>query len=574
MMVSSDIKKSLFGAGTALLMLTAAAAAPAPPEKQRAVGQLPEGRKKISIRQEYLVLGELLELLTLQSGVRLALHKNDEWASGIPITASIHDRELPMVLRALEDLFTHRFNSAEWRPAGEDRKGYVLRFGRNAEMAANVVLQDLLEEMKRETRELYRLSLLPASAREAQQTRNPILSIPSRLNDPKINLLPGLSAAELEMALSGTQVQIPWERLTPAGRAASNLGLTYAGEPRDAPRPGPISFQMKLREDCLTPVFWVTNVERRGSNLVGGPLHDEPWLRRNAGGWMTPGDPEARGVVEGLKKPDDESKPLPARTVPRWLMTMTDRYNRDFIAEYAHPVNGTHGSVVELRDWKRTLGIAVFRLRLMAQDDGPILLLRTAQSLVSRRRDTVPWSLTRQLRASVAADNGFLSLDALTSLSELSLEQVATCNLEFGGIDGQIWPHLLPLLLFRDRLLPAWRKQLSKPEGLPLRDSGVVARLHLLSGEDPDNVRGLKFMQPEWGRLAARLWIEDMPQPRPIPGRPVRPQRRVKWALYHLDDRSTPVHQWSTVLYQHRDRSTVHERPLQPRERRPAIAQE
>lgn len=573
-MISSAIKKSLFYVGVALLLLSSIAAAPAPAEPG-AVGRLPRGKKKISVRQEYLVLGELLEMLTLQSGVPLALHKNDGWASGIPMTASLHDQELPVVLSALEELFTHRFNSAEWRPGGENEKGYLLRFGRSAELAADVVLQEKLELVKREARELHRLSLLPAEARAAQAANNPNLSVPALATSRSIDLLSGLSAAELETALSGTPVQIPWERLTPAGRAYSSLPTGGGRDPNEIPRPGPRTFQAKLSQS-LRPGFYVSNVDGRAASLAGGPLHDEPWLRRNAGGWMTPGDPEARGVMEGLKRPDDESKPLPARTVPRWLIAMTDRYDRDFIAEYDRPLGrATTGGAVEMRDWKRTLGVTVFRLRLMAKDDGPILLLRTAQSLESRRRDTVPWPLTRQLRASVATDNGFLSLDALTSLSELSPEQVATCSVEFGGVEKPDWPKLLPMLLFRDRLLPAWKRQLSRPEGLPLRDSGLVARVHLLSGEDPEGARGLELMRPQWGRLAARLWIEDRPARPQRPGRPVdKPERIVKWALYNVADRSSAVHQWSTPLYQRTDLSTVHKPPLQPRPAKAATAHE
>lgn len=555
-------------------------------------GAQPPRERTITLRREYLMLGDLLKEVAQQTGTPLAVHREDEWALGVRMAASLREMKLTTFMESIESLFTHHYNSAKWRRAGGEKAGYLLKFGRPPGVAAAMARAEMMEMLKQDARESHRLAGLPPAVRLAAANNNPALIRPSFVTHRMFELLTALSAQDMERLLNGEEITVQWNRLSPAARKGSNLGVTYGDEPLDAERPGPLRFRMSRPSMGMGPMIAVTNVDGFSSNIAGGPGIDRKLLEKYSDGWLTPYSPiceKVNGEYHALPREDERRKHFPARKKVRWMMLLADSHDRDLLAEYEAAANlGVGGSPFRLGEWEDDLPLFVWGAKFMARDDPEVLLARGMFSLVSDRSETIAYHLYNRLHRQAVSGDGFLDLDAQEELLKLTparLKQTA----ELLGVGMSDDRELLPLLAFRARLLPTWKRRLSSEKGLPLREAGLPARQVLLAaaGRQDDPAQrtptGHEHQHAEnkalpwrlletWAGLRVRMWMEDPPK-RPV--RPVRPEtspeppaRLVKWAIYPLGDDEKPIHTWSRTIHPSRELGSselFYDGPLPPR---------
>src|SRR5207237_213236 len=90
-----------------------------------------------------------------------------------------------------------------------------------------------------------------------------------------------------------------------------------------------------------------------------------------------------------------------------------------------------------------------------------------------------------------------------------------------------------PVLEFYGNLTPELQKRVSRPEGTPFRDAGLVARNVLLQANDPRDGMRLSLLKSDPNRAQVALYFE--PAERRVPGGKLEKTRRLSWTV-QLDD--------------------------------------
>lgn len=526
--------------------------------------------KPVTLQKRRIHLGELLETVAGQTGVKLGVDKASGAASGAYLTVVLAGEPLRNVMQALTELFTHRFNSAEWI---SDRKApgrYVLRLARTPSQAAAAARSAAVARVMQDARRLHQILQLPQEARPPEGGSNIALMPSGFANSGRGKIFKALTPQELEQLLQGKVVVVPARRLAESDRTAVALGYPDAPD-RAYSQADFVTLYADWMSGAFMPWILIDNPYGVASNVVGGPLTERDWLGELADGWIFRGQPELVETVAPLLAGKQPHKSFDAHEKTRWAELWSEQFKRSLIAHWAGDRLSTRfgpGSARYTDDEKVSFRYMVWFNHLMGRELNKIALLRSMTVLTGADAGLVSWDVRKNLREAVSKNEEFADLDVLGVIADLSEPEQLDLESEFGGLGAPYPEEWIPIHRFRSRLLPQWQKRLSSKAGLPLRDAGANARLMLLTGEEKHGVRNLSLLATAANRLIAKLRIEPAP-----PQQNGKPRRRVVWELYDGANSGTRLHRAEAFIYPRRDFEREMDRKTQPelrRERLPA----
>lgn len=512
--------------------------------------------QSVTIQEEHLVLGELLAEVSKQTQVPLSVDSISEPHSGIHMTVSLKKQSLSAVMTAMEELFTHRFNSAEWIPDEKHPEGYLLRFARTPEMVGEAARSEAVERIRQDARLLHKALRLPAQVREGLAAGRPDLFRARLMNGPVGEIFASLREDELEMSLRGRSLILPVQRLSNTARTGIDLGFRNRDN-ADYAAIQSLQIGMEWNDGDMLPMLTVSNPLGIRLNLVGGPLTEQDWLLKNGDGWMHRGDKSLQQEYSRISREKKPMKAFQARNRAGWSMEWGKSFSRDFIGHWtSYDLRNrfSPNGAKRTEDADESLKLFTWMGALMTKKVNRIQLMRSQQILTGGDAGLVSWPTRRQLRRSALDNDGFLTLDDLGRIAEMNDLNRADLFDEFGSISGSFPEEWVIIHRFRNRLLPRWRARLESRSGLPLRDAGSNARLLLLAGVASDSaaaaqqkVRNLPLLRSLTNRLIVKLRIES--------GRVVerKPTRKLVWEIFHADRRDVPVHVAETSLDERKD---------------------
>ncbi len=460
--------------------------------------------RKVSLRAPRIYLGELLQDLRGQSGVRLALAEPDAPPGGIQLVALAREQPLRDLMAALQELLSHPFNRWRWRPAGRAEEAYTLHPERSFAAAAAAARQAVFEQWLADCLTFHEVAGLPEPERSARAAGRPDLFGMGRARGDLAALLGSLDRAQLERALRGEKVPLDPDGLSGPARAAFERQRQQA-VPLPAELDEPIAaVSVQWESDNLAPVLSL-RIGAGKQNAFGGDLWDSQWRRRIGEGWRDLSDPGIRRL--GMAGRHDPAVRESARNsnLPVWLDYAAERQQLNVLADWVFPQERSTYFAWLGRTPEQTVYAVVGKNVDVTRQAGEIHLLRHISAMVHPREHLVPWPTIRALRAACVENDGFLGLAELCSVGGLTGAQHYALREEFpdaGRIHG--WR---PVWLFALALRAPERRLLEGAEGLPVRRAPDAVRQALLvtTGRQPE-IFGLTLLAEPGA--AVRLAVE------------------------------------------------------------------
>lgn len=535
-------------------------------------GLFPEDRrlaKTVRVSRPRVYLGELLEQLSDQSGVRLQAEDGKGPLDGVPLTALLRDRPVREVMAALAELLTTPYHRFEWRESG---RSYVLRHYPTFEEAASTARARLLADWDADVRFAYRLAGLPENARAPETAARPSLFGKAKPPHRYLRLLGKLTPSELDTVLRGTRVPLDPGKLGAADHEALKLGiLGDAGGAVAKPVTPALYVAWDRRE--VGPVLWVRNHTGAAVSVVGGFAWDGRWLAGRETGWKGQTDPEAQELQQRrARNGGGVGTRVADATLPDWLKRAAGAHGVSILADPVLPRGGRNVSGAARLGVNAELTMLHIVLSAYAswKKKGEIHLLRDKTALVHPRDHLVPWKQIRGWRSVCTESEGYLRLESLAEMSELTSAQLEGLAEEFPDARANLVQQWRGILRFYSLLDRTARRKLLSESGLRYPDAGVVARAALTEanpaerpapgpGEPPANaprppkrsdVRGLPLLAEFSNKAVLRLAFEKLR----IPGRDGQSERyMIKWTVTVPGERRHEARQFLTPR-----------RPLQP----------
>ncbi len=465
--------------------------------------------RKITLQKWRVYLGEFLELLSARSGVPLKVDTAKAPVDGIELSVCLRDQPVREVMGALVGLLEQKANRWEWQ-ANQEGTRYTLRYQRSPAETVAAARKAVAEEWARDVREFYATARLVEPARAERAALRPDLFPQGMLASGRPDLLAALSPEQLEAVLRGTRVTFDPNRLPPTQRRALSLGISgeLAGGGKQA------AFLVRWDEDRPGPILWLENGNGTSASVVGGVRWDRNWMRRELAGWITQ---YSDGVYEfhqqRQKQPldPDLGRPLTgdALTVFEWLKQLSEIQPLNFLADPVIPSGGgTFGGAWIGRTVEQSMQALVFSTGLVEKRHGSIHLLRHRSAGVNPRSGLVSWSFIRKLRETAKRHDGYLDPATLAELSRLREPQLHSLAGEFPSADYTLLRPFRGVCRFLDALTPETRARLTRPEGLPFRDAGMVARAALAEDPDPRSQQELELLTARGNDASVALRLE------------------------------------------------------------------
>lgn len=517
-----------------LLILAAPAAARAPVESPAEFAKL---TRPVSFTGARVLLGEFLDQVSAQARVPIAIAPGSEWATGLELTVRLKEQPSRDVLTAIQELLTHHYNSAEWKPG--KTSGFVLEMALPAEVAARRAMADMMEQVGIDLRRQYAVSKMP---RELRPARSPDEGdTVSRLRrDPVVDLLAALTPQQLEWVLSGRSVVLPTAGLPIDSLEEFSVGSKdLLGSARQAEW---ISFFMMYEPDGIMPEVWIQNGRGNNpgvrTNLAGGSLSAAAWLNKRLDGWSAWSQPALMERIAPISYRRIEFETLPSGKQNDLALQLAERFKLNLIAEW-EPFGGeAYFSGQRLtKDARQSLEYLAFAHKMMLTRSADIEILRSAKSIVSPHSRAVPWQVIKRFRESAAKNDGHPDLDTMAPIAQMTPDQQSGLGEEYilGRQHAEDW---LPILAFYNRLSPDQKKLITSERGLNLSDTGLNARRLLLSGAEEQGTRNLPLLNTRTGQLVVRLWVTKQASRQPDqPG-----EQTLNWAIVAATNRSVPMH--------------------------------
>jgi hypothetical protein len=468
---------------------------------------------RVTVSRARIYLGELLEELGRQRKLSLTVEQEKGPLDGIELGAFLTGRPLRETMEGLTELLSHRHHRCEWKAVGS---GYVLRHYPTLAAGAAAMQASVRARWAQDVRTYHEIVQLPETARtERMKTRKDLF--PPGTPSGKLDLIASLDKSRIESLLRGTQVVIDPNGLTATARQALSMGRISGTRTRTSTTPlPPPGFFVSWDSTFLSPALWMQS-EGVAENVVGGLGWDQHWFQTQGDGWRFRLDAEFEELYHKMmRREPDAGGELRASTVPAWLKALKEKQPVNMLVDL---VTGQAGGISN--GWlgrtpeQSAVALAVMR-QLQLKKLGEIHLLRGATATVDPRPRLVPWGEIKALRASASRSRGFLSLEDLLRMSRFSPPQLAQLSEEFR--DTELLPVWRPVLRFREELEPTAQERLRSAQGLPLRDTGLVARAALADyGGGEMDVRGLAFLEKHGPACVLSLRFEEREKPEAPP---------------------------------------------------------
>ncbi len=391
---------------------------------------------RVTIRSPHILIGELLERLSKQSGVTLTA---DDWSTvgSDSVTVSLHDVPLSDAMNALWSLFSYKHAEWDWRRypiKGEIGKyNYTLARPDYARFLAERLQEQVQADFEGQAQELIdALNMPPDQLKEAAKNN---LLLTGLLEDgsfrPGAEILASLSPETLQNILQNHQgLSLPISELPPQAQQevaeAQNWVIAAAvkqGYEASAlgKAPDHISISISTDASLVTPSLTVETGWGGGCGF-GGLYMQDAWLKKMNAQWMQPGDatddPASSRTLKGFTE-------MPrAGTNPAYPMA---DYLLRFAAAAQVPLMARVPQTMETQTTPIILSqtpaqkIAKTFLAAQAAQQGIMLvskwrggvLLMTCQNWFIGQSEgaRLPWSEVKRLRDAEATGDGFLTLD-------------------------------------------------------------------------------------------------------------------------------------------------------------------
>ena len=483
----------------------------------------------MSLSEQRIPLGELLDRLSAKTGVRLAADDKLAPISGYELTVVVKDQPIRALLEELIRLYSVPPDRWYWdRERRGSRTRYVLHNSLPPDAVAQARTQFSKQFVLDQRKQMARFYALPSQERAAAAQSDPFLAV---INDGRyfqrnahfFSFVSGLSDDQLRAITDGQKLEIPVERLSADQRdfIRSEFSLANPQSPDGSPVEGPDQLQ-KVSLVYGQGTIFLNMGAVGGHGVLGGIWSDQElhkWALRQ---WLAEGDsthaPDQTVPAAG-EKPKPEELQVERDTMDGLLFrlarlghlnllfdcigTRSSQYTQEF--KLAGPL-ATVLSNLEQREmaiWKQHAGF---------------LLLRRPDWANLKHGAQVPWPVRRDLRASAATHGEYLVPEDWLRISDLTHEQLDTLGGEFpdaswiGG--NQIVMRLAAGLSQRERASAA------RPEGISWQEFSQETQRRLLTLFAPEDARRIRLLlqwRTEQQPVQFRLYLgPDMSPLRPV----------------------------------------------------------
>lgn len=468
---------------------------------------------RVTLRSPRILIGELLERLTKQSGVTLLA---DDWstAGSDAVTVDLHDVPVADAMNALWSLFS--YNHAEWdwkrRPAqaSSSKFTYTLTRPDKARFLAERLQEQVQIDFEAEAQKMLdALSMTPDQLKEAAKQDFLLNSflVDGRVG-PGIRILASLPPETLQNVLHTHQgINIPVSELSPDAQKALQAAWDWEdargvgrvlpdGKIEPMPRDSSIGISVERSSDLVAPSLYI-DAGRGSGQYFGGSYLQTDWQKKMSADWMNAGDaaddPAAMRLLTDLKQanPADQSHAL-----ADYLLRFSEATRTPMIARISSLLDaGTSFNLISqvsahLTSQKSSTktvkgfleGVKEDPLNLDHKWRGGVLLLTCQNWFVNESEDSrLPWAEVKRLRDAEASGEGFLALANLAqAASTLNAAQLHQLTEWFPVMSNAAqWQDLLAFFdkeqEYRPRILSAKGDDYQYPETLVNSQLGIDA---------------------------------------------------------------------------------------------------
>jgi hypothetical protein len=435
--------------------------------------------KAVTAVKARITLGELLEQVGKQTGVKL--EASNRWGpiSGYEVTVSFTDRPASELLGAVARLYSTPPDRWWWE---RTRRGaYVLRNSMAPQDAAELMVgfrERFLVDQHARLREFYGI---PERQRDHLAEQDPMLKANNSARSAGFfSFIDPLKEPELLALSRGGRIDLPVGGLRQAQRDFVNSEFRMA-QPR---MNGDLDLgenlqSLRLFGDPDGSIY--LQMGRVGAHAVLGGVWrsaaEKDFLLRR---WLGPGEsrrPPASAVPAAEEK--DPSRPEKVRITRArqdlLLLRLATLGRVDLLFDRPPVVSaGRYGADFTLEGPLPEVLHNLERFDLLWKWSNAAVLLRRADWPWQRAKGVVPWSELRALRATAAANHGYLRPDDWLRLSAYSRDQLESLAEEFPDA-GRIALYQLPLRLAAS-LKPAERDAAARPGGAGWNDLSPETR--------------------------------------------------------------------------------------------------
>ena len=340
----------------------------------------PRLQTRVTLCSPRILVGELLERLSKQSGVALAA--DDESAAGSDaVTVSLQDVPLVDALDALWSLFSYKHMEWDWRrtpPKQAQGKGagggYTYRLARPdyARSQAERLRAQVQTDFEAQAQQLFTALDLPPDRLKEAAEHDFLLSsmaVDGRVG-PGMRVLAGLPPGALTALLrGGLPISMPLSQLPPQSQKALEearawLAAEFArqGVPdemikKGTPVPTQISIYVSHDPEQVAPGLYIDTGMGSGDYFGGGYM-EVPWRQKMNADWMQPGegadDPASARALAASRPPADAAS---RHVLADYLLRASDSAHVPLLARLPQSLDeNTHGSAFSQVPLAKTVG--------------------------------------------------------------------------------------------------------------------------------------------------------------------------------------------------------------------------
>ncbi len=388
----------------------------------------------VTIRSPHILIGELLERLSKQSGVTLVA---DDWSTvgSDSVTVSLHDVPLSDAMNAVWSLFSYQHAEWDWqrRPVkGEtDKYTYTLARPDYARFLAEHLQEQVQTDFEAQAQELFDALDMPTDQLKEAAKNNLLLR---GLQDdgrvrPGMQILATLSPETLLNILRSPEgVTIPISELSPEALKALNTSWDWEdsigvghhlpdGSVVPMPRSDHISINIYTSSGDVAPALFMSS-GRGSGEYFGGAFMQAAWQQKMNALWIQPEDKvDNLASARALAMPKKMPVPKPLYPLADYLLRFADAVQVPLLARIPHKVDvGTQTMALSQMPASTTVTEFLTRSqKLLALDHkwrGGVLLLTGQNWFIGQSEGArLPWTEVRRLRNAEAAGDGFLTLN-------------------------------------------------------------------------------------------------------------------------------------------------------------------
>lgn len=397
---------------------------------------------RVTLHSPHILIGELLERLSQQSGVPLVA---DDWSTvgSDSVTVSLRNVPLADAMNAVWSLFSYKHAEWDWRchpVKGEaGRYTYTLARPDYARFLAEHLQEQVQADFEAQAQELFdALNMPPDQLKEAAKTN---LLFSGLLDDgrvrPGMEILASLPPETLQNVLQSHQdFTIPISELSPeaqkavltareweiADAAKHNISEAALGKVSDH-----ISISTFSEPDFVAPGLGIDTGWGTGDYFGGGFMQDA-WHKKMTARWVDLGDDtdnpaSARALIASKKlaPTGDTRHPL-----AEYLLRFADAAQVPLIARIPHMMDAWASSGIP----SQVPANSTITALLTQAQQGPLqmdhkwrggVLLMTCQNWFVGQSEgaRLPWAEVKRLRDTEASGDGFLSLDDMAHAADV-----------------------------------------------------------------------------------------------------------------------------------------------------------